>query len=74
MAMGSSLLPFSCFSLQIGVSNLAEHTAARAIGSEELENKFNESLKCLERQSSVAFAASLVRLSRLACFRGEVDC
>ncbi|KAM0755249.1 antiviral helicase [Meredithblackwellia eburnea MCA 4105] len=33
--------------------------AAKAIGSEELENKFNESLKCLERQSSVAFAASL---------------
>ncbi|KAL8278381.1 hypothetical protein RQP46_009273 [Phenoliferia psychrophenolica] len=33
--------------------------AARAIGSEELENKFEESLKCLERQSSVAFAASL---------------
>lgn len=33
--------------------------AARAIGSEELEKKFNDSLKCLERQSSVAFAASL---------------
>ncbi|GAA5881752.1 hypothetical protein JCM16303_006439 [Sporobolomyces ruberrimus] len=33
--------------------------AAKAIGSEELEKKFNDSLECLERQSSVAFAASL---------------
>lgn len=34
--------------------------AARAIGSDELEQKFNDSLKCLERPNSVAFAASLV--------------
>ncbi|GAA5916700.1 hypothetical protein JCM8208_000751, partial [Rhodotorula glutinis] len=33
--------------------------AAKAIGSEELEEKFNASLACLERPSSVAFAASL---------------
>ncbi|GAA6016081.1 hypothetical protein JCM11491_000662 [Sporobolomyces phaffii] len=33
--------------------------AAKAIGSEELEKKFNDSMACLERQSSVAFAASL---------------
>ncbi|CEQ40954.1 SPOSA6832_02632, partial [Sporobolomyces salmonicolor] len=33
--------------------------AAKAIGSEELEKKFNDSLACLERPSSVAFAASL---------------
>lgn len=33
--------------------------AAKVIGSEELEAKFNDSLKVLERQSSVAFAASL---------------
>ncbi|GAA5841393.1 hypothetical protein JCM5353_007119 [Sporobolomyces roseus] len=33
--------------------------AAKAIGSEELEKKFTESMACLERQSSVAFAASL---------------
>lgn len=33
--------------------------AAKAIGSDELEKKFNDSLACLERQSSVAFAASL---------------
>lgn len=36
--------------------------AAKAIGSDELEKKFNDSLACLERQSSVAFAASLVSL------------
>lgn len=35
--------------------------AAKAIGSEELEEKFNAALACLERPSSVAFAASLVR-------------
>ncbi len=35
--------------------------AAKAIGSEELEQKFNDALGKLERQSSVAFAASLVR-------------
>ncbi|BGP51272.1 ATP-dependent RNA helicase mtr4 [Rhodotorula kratochvilovae] len=33
--------------------------AAKAIGSEELEKKFNDALACLERPSSVAFAASL---------------
>jgi ATP-dependent RNA helicase DOB1 len=33
--------------------------AAKAIGSEELEQKFNDALGKLERQSSVAFAASL---------------
>ncbi|GAA6030798.1 hypothetical protein JCM8097_008881 [Rhodosporidiobolus ruineniae] len=33
--------------------------AAKAIGSEELEKKFNDSLACLERPTSVAFAASL---------------
>ncbi|GAA5942156.1 ATP-dependent RNA helicase MTR4 [Sporobolomyces koalae] len=33
--------------------------AAKAIGSEELEKKFVDSMACLERQSSVAFAASL---------------
>ncbi|ORY47189.1 rRNA-processing arch domain-domain-containing protein, partial [Leucosporidium creatinivorum] len=33
--------------------------AAKAIGSEELEKKFNDSLECLERHNSVAFAASL---------------
>lgn len=37
--------------------------AGRAIGSEELEKKFNDALVCLERPSSVAFAASLVRLA-----------
>uniref|UniRef100_A0A0K3CKK7 BY PROTMAP: gi/647394422/emb/CDR35651.1/ RHTO0S01e04082g1_1 [Rhodosporidium toruloides] n=1 Tax=Rhodotorula toruloides TaxID=5286 RepID=A0A0K3CKK7_RHOTO len=35
--------------------------AAKAIGSEELQDKFNKALACLERPSSVAFAASLVR-------------
>jgi N-dimethylarginine dimethylaminohydrolase len=34
--------------------------AAKAIGSEELEKKFNDALECLERPNSVAFAASLV--------------
>lgn len=34
--------------------------AAKAIGSEELEKKFNDALECLERHNSVAFAASLV--------------
>ncbi|GAA5995397.1 ATP-dependent RNA helicase MTR4 [Rhodotorula paludigena] len=33
--------------------------AGKAIGSEELEKKFTDSLACLERPSSVAFAASL---------------
>ncbi|KAK4052639.1 ATP-dependent RNA helicase mtr4 [Microbotryomycetes sp. JL221] len=33
--------------------------AAKAIGSQELESKFEESLKLLERTNSVAFAASL---------------
>lgn len=37
------------------------HAAAKAIGSEELEQKFNDALGKLERHNSVAFAASLVR-------------
>lgn len=40
--------------------------AAKAIGSDELEKKFNDSLACLERQSSVAFAASLVSFFALS--------
>lgn len=40
--------------------------AAKAIGSEELEKKFNDSLECLERHNSVAFAASLVSTASLS--------
>ena len=45
-------------------TDTALSTAAKAIGSEELEKKFNDSLACLERPSSVAFAASLVSSPR----------
>ena len=33
--------------------------AAKAIGNDELETKFNKSLEALERPSSVVFSASL---------------
>lgn len=56
------------FSFTLGqASDACRAIAARAIGSEELEKKFNDSLKCLERQSSVAFAASLYLVRNLSC-------
>lgn len=74
MSMGAfavsllSLHPYRSLTLFLICST---ETAAKAIGSEELEKKFLDSLACLERQSSVAFAASLVR-SLLSPFKRPV--
>ena len=59
MGMFAHGLAFACLSPVERLTPFLS-TAAKAIGSEELEKKFNDSLACLERPSSVAFAASLV--------------
>jgi len=58
MAMGTLFDLFSSLVVSVLIDGVLR-TAAKAIGSEELEKKFTESMACLERQSSVAFAASL---------------
>ena len=65
MSMGTSFA-------EVSESRQRSLAAARAIGSEELEQKFNDSLKCLERQSSVAFAASLVSSDRTRSIRSQL--